>query len=69
MKLKLGFATMSVSVLLTACQHTQTSRPEAVVTAPVTAPAAPAAPAAAVTPAGASASNEIIVDDRDPNGR
>ena len=66
MKLKLGFATMSVSVLLTACQHTQTSRPEAVATAPTTAPAAPAAPAVAVTSAGASASNEIIIDDRDP---
>jgi hypothetical protein len=67
MKLKLGFATMSVSVLLTACQSTQTSRPEAVATAPKTAPAAPAAPAAAATPAGASASsNEIIIDDRDP---
>ena len=69
MKLKLGFATMSVSVLLTACQSTPTSRPEAVVTAPKTAPAAPAAPAAAAaaTPAGAAASsNELIIDDRDP---
>ena len=66
MKLKLGFATMSVSVLLTACQHTQTSRPEVVVTAPIPAPAAPAAPAAAAAPAGAPASNEVIVDNLDP---
>src|SRR5262245_3894490 len=64
MKLKLFFATMSVSVLLTACQHTQTSKP-----APMTAPAVPAAPAAvaapAVAPASASA-DEIIIDNSDP---
>ncbi len=67
MKLKLSFATMSVSVLLTACQNTQTPRPEPAVTAPTTAPAAPAAPAAAATLAGASASaNEIIIDNGDP---
>ena len=67
MKLKLTFATISVSVLLTACQSTQTSKPEAVAPAPKTTPAAPAEPAAATTPAAATASsNEIIVDDRDP---
>ena len=68
---------MSVSVLLTACQHTQTSKPEAAtMTAPavpaapvaVTAPAAVAAPAAASTSASASASaDEIIIDNGDPS--
>jgi len=41
MKHKSYIAVMSVSVLLTACQHTQTSKPEA---ATMTAPAAVAAP-------------------------
>jgi hypothetical protein len=73
MKLKLYFAAMSVSVLLTACQHTQTSKPEAVETAPMTAPVAPAAPAAVAalaavsTPVSALASaDEIIIDNSDP---
>src|SRR5882757_3809936 len=78
MKLKLSFAAMSVSVLLTACQHTQPSKPEAAAPAPMTAPvpvapaavAAPAAPAARVaasTPASDSASVDggIIIDNSD----
>ena len=66
MKLKLYFAAMSISVLLTACQHTQTSKPEAAQTAPMTAPAAVAAPTAASTSALASA-DEIIIDNSDPS--
>jgi hypothetical protein len=75
MKLKLYFAALSVSVLLTACQHTQTSKPEAAAkTAPMTVPAAAAAPAAVAAPAAASTSaaasasaDEIIIDNSDPS--
>ena len=79
MKLQLYFAAMSVSVLLTACQHTKTSKPEAVAPAPMAAPAAPAEPAAVVTPvapvapvpvaapaAATTSTDEIIVDNSDP---
>src|ERR1035437_954785 len=66
MKLKLYFAAISISVLLTACQHTQTSKPEAAQTAPMTAPAAVTAPTAAPTSALASA-DEIIIDNSDPS--
>lgn len=79
MKLKLYIAAMSAAVLLTACQHTQTSKPEAATMtapaepaapaapAPMAAPTAPAAPVAAAAPAAASASsNEIIIDNSDP---
>src|SRR5580693_6872395 len=66
-------ATMSVSVLLTACQQTHTSQPATAQTAPVAAPATPAAPeavaapAAAPTPAPAPAiPGEIIIDNEDP---
>jgi hypothetical protein len=61
---------VSVSVLLTACQSTQTSKPEAAETAPMTAPAAPAAPAPAAAPAVAStpaSADEIIIDNGDPS--
>jgi hypothetical protein len=60
MKLKLYFLAMSVSVLLTACQHTKTSKPEAAKTAPMTAPAAGAALAAA-----SASAAEIIIDNGD----
>jgi hypothetical protein len=53
---------VSVSVLLTACQSTQTSKPEA---ATMTAPAAPAAVAAPAS-APASADGGIIIDNADP---
>jgi len=69
MKLKLYFAAMSVSVLLTACQHQQTSKPEA---ATMTAPAVAAAPVAVAAPPAASTSAsastaEIIIDNGDPS--
>jgi hypothetical protein len=65
MKLKLYIAAMSTSVLLTACQQIQTTKPEA---APMTRPAAVAAPAAASDLASASASaGEIIIDNGDPS--
>jgi hypothetical protein len=54
---------VSVSVLLTACQHMQTSKPEA---ATMTAPAAPAVTAPAAASASASA-DEIIIDNGDPS--
>jgi len=71
MKNKSYIAAMSVSlsVLLTACQHTQTSKPEAATTTPMAAPAAPAAPAAMTAPVAASipaSADEIIVDNADP---
>jgi hypothetical protein len=79
MKFKSYLAAMSLSVLLTACQSTQTSKPEAAAMpapAAVAAPAAPAEPAPAVapavvsTPAAASAPavpGEIIIDNGDPS--
>ncbi|HXI73090.1 MAG TPA: hypothetical protein VNN22_22350 [Verrucomicrobiae bacterium] len=69
MKLKLYFAAMSVSVLLTACQHTKTSKPEAVAPARMAASVAPAAPAAVAVAAPAAAAvsaDEIIIDNSDP---
>jgi hypothetical protein len=56
MKLTIYVAAMSVSVLLTACQQTQTAKPATAQTAPVTAPAGSAAPEAAAAPAAAAAS-------------
>ncbi|HEX3856984.1 MAG TPA: hypothetical protein VHY30_06795 [Verrucomicrobiae bacterium] len=80
MKLKLYLAAMSLSVLLTACQSTQTSKPEAGMTTPMTAPVAPAEPAAMPAPAApavpaavaapvaaSSSADEIIIDNGDPS--